>query len=419
MSRTCLVLPLLLLAGCAGPGGAPSALPDRVFPGRDISLAWDGKGGLHAVHVVDDPAGARVVYRRLDSPKSGLETAPVAVSPPGVVTSAGGETPPVINVLPGGGLVVAYTVPLPGRWKNRILLQTSADGGATWSAPRPLPNGGDPGSQHQLSTATASGAGDGAAAGLVFAWLESRGGVRGLRAARTRDGEHFEPDSAVDGKTCECCGTALLAGGVGGIGGIGGMGDAGDAGRVWLAYRDVDDGDRRDIHLAASRDGGATFAPPRPVAADGWKLPGCPDQGPRLAEAKDGALWAAWFTGAEPGVYAAESKDGGATFGPRQPVAVLGGDLQNARRPEIGTLPDGRIAVLYQAFRPHGVRRVEARLRSPSGTWSAPLVVEPEAGVPRLAVHGDRGVVALARGSSEAGEIVVRDWRRAFPAGGS
>ena len=108
-------------------------------------------------------------------------------------------------------------------------------------------------------------------------------------------------------------------------------------------------------------------------------------------------------------------RDGGATFGPRQPVAVLGDGLDNARRPEIGVLPDGRIAVLYQAFRKGGVRRVEARLRSPSGHWSAPVIVEPAAGVPRLAVDGDRGVVAVARGGGEAAEILVRDWRRAFP----
>ena len=401
MIKSCCALSFLLLAGCgAAPGGAPS-LPDRVFPGRDLGLAWDAAGGLHAVYVVDEPGGARVVYRRLDGPEDGPEKGPAAVSPPGVVTGAGGETPPVLLPLSGGGLVAAYTEPLPGRWKSRILLQRSADGGATWSPPQPLPNGGDPGSQNQLSAAAVPGEG-GALGGVVLAWLESRGGERGLRAARSRDGDRFEPDRAVDGKTCECCGTALLANG---------------AGRVWVAYRDVDAADRRDIHLAASRDGGATFAPPRPVSPDGWELPGCPDQGPRLAEAGDGALWAAWFTGAEPGVYAAVSEDGGATFGPRQPIAVLGGGLLNARRPEIGALPDGRIAVLYQAIRPGGVRRVEARLRSPGGGWGEPVVVDPEAGVPRLAVQGDRGVVAVAREREGGGEILVRDWRSAFPEG--
>ena len=302
--------------------------------------------------MVDGPGGAGVVYRRLDGPESSPDHGPVAVSPPGVVTSAGGETPPVLQFLPDGTLVAAYTVPLPGRWQNRILLQRSTDGGATWSAPRPLPNGGDPGSQHQLSAAAVTGAATGSDhGGLVLAWLESRNGVRGLRAARTRDGERFEPDRAVDGKTCECCGTAAR-----GLSAIAALAAPGRRRRrpVWLAYRDVDDGDRRDIHLAASRDGGATFAPPRPVSPDGWKLPGCPDQGPRLAEAPGGALWAAWFTGAEPGVYAAgvrgRRRDLRAAPAGRRPrrrprQRPPAGDRRPAGRADRGPLPglpDGR-----------------------------------------------------------------------------
>ena len=237
---------------------------------------------------------------------------------------------------------------------------------------------------------------------LMFAWLESRNGVRGLRAARTPDGSRFEPDLAVDGKTCECCGTSLLAG---------------HGGEVWLAYRDVSEGDVRDIHLAASREGGVTFEPPRPVSDDGWKLKGCPDRGPRLTQAPDGSLWTAWFTGAQPGVYAAASRDGGATFEPRQPIVTLGGDLHNAMHPEIGVLPDGRIAILYEAFRDGGVHRVEARLKSSDGDWGNAVAVEPDAGAPRFAVRGKRAVVAFTRQKEEASEILVRDWERVFPSG--
>lgn len=399
MKKTCLAfLPLLLLAGCAKrePWVSNPSRSDRVFPGRDISMAWDAQGGLHAIHVEDAAGGARVVYRRLD--KLGFK--PVAVSPPGVKTNAGGETPPVLQILANGALVAAYTVPLPGHWRSQILVQRSTDGGATWSAPKPLPNGGDPGSQNELSATAVPGG------PLVFAWLESRNKVRGLRAGRTDDGSTFQPDLAVDGKTCECCGTALLAG---------------RGGEVWLAYRDVDEGDVRDIYLAASRDGGASFGPPRPVSGDGWKLQGCPDRGPRLAQAGDGSLWTAWFTGAQPGsgVYAAASRDGGATFGPRQPVVTLGGDVHNALYPEIGVLPDGRIAVLYEAFRDLGVHQVEARLKSPSGSWSGLAVVEPDAGAPRLAARGKRAVVAFTRQRGETSEILVRDWERVFPPAGA
>jgi len=397
MKTTCLaLLPVLLLAGCRAqqPTVASAARGDLVFPGRDISMAWDARGVLHAVYVDDGAGGARVVYRRLDR----ADREPVAVSPPGVTTNAGGETPPVLQVLADGTLLAAYTVPLPGQWRNQILVQRSTDGGATWSAPQSLPNGGDPGSQDQFSAVTVAGG------PLVFAWLESRQGVRGLRAARTPDGSRFEPDLAVDGKTCECCGTALLAG---------------RGGEVWLAYRDVSEGDVRDIHLAASRDGGASFGPPHPVSDDGWKLAGCPDRGPRLAQARDGSLWTAWFTGASPGVYAAVSQDGGATFGPRQPIITLGDNVHNALSPEIGILPDGRIAVLYEAFREPRAHRVEARLKSPAGNdWGAPVVVETDAGSPRLAARGQRAIMAFTHQRGEAREIVIRDWKRVFPPAG-
>jgi hypothetical protein len=393
MKTTCLIfLPFLLLAGCRAqqPAVASVHRGDLVFPGRDISMAWDARGVLHAVYVDESAGEAHVVYRRL---APGRE--PVAVSPPGVTTTAGGETPPVLQALADGTLLAAYTVPLPGQWRNQILVQRSTDGGATWSAPRTVPNAGDPGSQDQLSaTAVPNGP-------LVLAWLDSRNGVRGLRAARTPDGSRFEPDLAVDEKTCECCGTALLAG---------------RSGEVWLAYRDVSEADIRDIHLAASRDGGASFDPPHPVSGDGWKLEGCPDRGPRLAQARDGSLWATWFTGASPGVYAAVSRDGGATFGPRQAIVTLGDGVHNALAPEVGVLPDERIAVLYETFREPRAHQVEARLKSPAGNgWAAPVVVEPDAGSPRLAARGEHAVLAFTRQNGESREILVRDWKQVFP----
>lgn len=396
MKKICLILlPFLLLAGCTAqePTVTSAFQGERVFPGRDVNMAWDARGGLHAVYVEDGARGARVVYRRLDEP--GL--ASVVLSPPGVNTNAGGETPPVLQILPNGTLVAAYTVPLPGQWRSQILVQRSHDGGATWSVPTALPNRGDPGSQNQFS-ATASGS------RLVFAWLESRNGVRGLRAARTSDGARFEPDLAVDEKACQCCGTELLAG---------------RSEEVWLAYRDLGEENVRDIQLAASRDGGASFDAPHPVSEDGWKLAGCPDRGPRLAQAEDGSLWAAWFTGEQPGVYAAVSQDGGKTFGPRQPIVTLGGDVRNAMHPEIGILPDGRIAALYEVFRAPQAHQVEARVKSSAGTdWGSQVIVEPDASSPRLAVQGKNAAVAFIRQKGEASEIVVRDWERVFqPAG--
>ena len=360
---------------------------DLSFPGRDPSLAWDGKGRLHAVWVEEAGKTNRVVYRRLDDPAA----KPVAVTPPGISTSAHGEVPPLLEVLPDGALLVAYPVPIPGKWQNEVHLQRSTDGGATWSKPLPLEAGGERGSHNELASAVTPGG------TLVLAWLDKREGGRGLRVARSRDGVRFEAGRTLDAVTCECCGNEVLAS---------------PKGEVWIAFRDASEG-VRDFAMATSRDEGKTFAPPRPLSKDGWKVEGCPHTGARLALGKDGDLWAAWFTGADPGIYVARSTDGGATFEPRQRVAAPGEGKPAVAHPEIGILPDGRIAILYEAVRKDGTRDIEARLRQGNNPWSSPKVLASGAVYPRLVTRGDHAVVAFTRKRGNTTEVVVRSWKPA------
>lgn len=360
---------------------------DLAFSGRDPGLAWDRQGRLHAVWVEDGDGSPRVLYRRLDDRAS----APVFLSPPEARVSAHGETPPWIAALPDDTLVAAYTVALPGKWQSEIRLQRSTDGGVTWSEPALLPGGGERGSHNELAgTVTADGE-------LVLAWLDKRDGVRGLRVARSRDGLHFAPEKTLDDVTCECCGNAVAAG---------------PTQDVWIAYRDVTAEGVRDFAVARSRDAGVTFAAPRPLAADGWSVEGCPHTGARLTLDGEGTLWAAWFTGAEPGVYVASSEDGGANFGPRSQIASASAEVTGVAHPEIGVLPDGSVAVLYEAVRAGGKREVEARLLEPgSARWGSPLAVAPDAAYPRLAVHGTHAVVAYTeRKEGQPPRVVVKSW---------
>ena len=380
-----LILVVLAVLFVLATPAVPAGRIDLAFPGRDPSLAWDNKGRLHAVWVEEAAGANRVLYRRLDTPAS----KPVAVSSPGAKVSSHGEVPPLVAALPDGALVVAYTVSLPGKWQNEIRLQRSRDGGATWTAPTPLQAGGEPGSHNELAGAVTSGG------SLVLAWLDGREGSRGLRTARSRDGLRFEAGRTVDGKTCECCGNAVLAG---------------TGGNVWVAWRDITPQGDRDFAVARSRDEGASFGASRPISADGWRIEGCPDTGARLAQAKDGSLWATWFTGADPGIYAARSTDGGATFGPRQRIAGPAVGTPSVSHPEIGVLPDGRVAVLYDALRAGGDRVLEARLRGPDGAWGPPLVLASSAVYPRLAVRDRRAALAFTRKRGNGTEVVVRSW---------
>jgi hypothetical protein len=356
--------------------GAPLAAS---FPGRDPSLRWDSAGNLQVLYVVDGKDGAEIVYRRLGAEPLG----PVAVSPaaaPERGPIAGEEVPPALETLPNGALLAAYPVAQPGHWKSEIKAQTSADRGKTWSPPQ-LIHPPRLGSHSLLSSATTPG-------GAVFAWLDNRSGEMGLSLSSTADGRSFTSGPSLDPQTCQCCGTTLLAG---------------KKGEVWLAYRDLEAGDVRDFRVLTSRSFPPSFDKGAPLSADGWKLQGCPDTGARLAEAQDGTLWAAWFTaGGEPGVYVTSSPDGGGSFAARTRVSDPG---RPARHPEIGVLPDGGVAVLYET-----AETIVAKVRGRDGTWGPAQPIAPQGTYPRFAASADRAVIAFSRRTGEKESVVVQDW---------
>lgn len=386
---------LSLLPGACRPvdvhvHSAPAALRAG-FSGRDPSLRWDGAGHLHVIYVDGQGDGARVLYRRFGAEPAG----PFRVSPPGVATTAHGETPPTIEVLPSGVLIAAYPVPLPGKWKNEIRIQRSEDSGRTWSAPALL-HPARQGAHSFFSSALDPN-------GIVqFAWLDDSGGRMGLRTASSADGRTASPPVTLDARTCECCGTALAALPSG----------------IALGYRDEGDtpkgakdsaGEVRDLRVAVAAVGENTqFGPAVAVAEDGWRLAGCPHTGPRFAVADDGALWTAWFTGTTPGVYAATSRDGGASFEPKETIALVDETTRLVRHPEIGVADDGGLVVLYESVRTNGKSPLMARKRDPqTGVWSPAAPVAPSGAYPRWAHREGRSAVAFTCRGKEGGRIVV------------
>lgn len=371
---------LLALSGCgAGSDAAMSRGLRASFPGRDPSLRIEADGTLHVAYVApapDHPEGSAVFYRRL-GPRS---AAPVRVSPAGLSVTAHGETPPALEVLPGGVLVAAYPVALPGKWKNEIRLQRSSDGGAHWSAAELL-HAERMGSHSFLSSAVTP------AGEPVFAWLDDSTGHMGLHARRGA-----APPVTLDPATCECCGTALLAG---------------PRGEVWLAYRDADD-DVRDFRVL--RADGQGFDPGRPLSVDGWKIQGCPHTGARLAQEANGTLWSAWFTAGEgqAGIYDASSTDGGATFSTRTLIAAAGPGRM-VRHPELGTLPDGGLVVLYEAEK-DGQQTLMAQVRDlRTGVWDPPRQVAPGGRYPRWVRQESASALAFTCQTGGGPQVVIAD----------
>lgn len=128
-------------------------------------------------------------------------------------------------------------------------------------------------------------------------------------AASVDGGRTFSANKKLSGEVCPCCKTALAV--------------APD-GRIYVSWRQVLTGDFRHIAVASSTDGGDNFTKPIIVSDDQWQINACPVSGAAMVAGENNSLKIAWFTAGKagtPGLYWAESKDGGASFSPRASVA--------------------------------------------------------------------------------------------------
>lgn len=243
---------------------------------------------------------------------------------------------PHLRQTPDGALWALWLRKIGEGHARDVMLARSADGGRHWSRAVAVNTDGTATEHGFASTWT-----DGASS-LGVAWLDGRekaGESHGhdMHAMRAADAESahatmlrsavFAPDlsrrdeSAVDTATCDCCQTDAVA--------------LADGPR--LVYRDRSPGEIRDIALLARARSG--WSAPRRVHDDGWRMPGCPVNGPAVAGAGR-ELVVAWYTmrDGQPTVRVARSGDGGATFGRavdvasskevlgRVDVALAGGD---------------------------------------------------------------------------------------------
>jgi hypothetical protein len=264
-----------------------------------------------------------------------------------------------------------------GKYAYDVRLAQSADGGTTWSAPITPHKDGTPTEHGFVSLASAEGSAE-----LQAIWLDGRnmvpeggghgGGDMSLRWGRfAADGATLE-EKELDARTCECCQTAMTMTPQGAV----------------VAYRDRSETEVRDI--AVVRQTAAGWSPPSIVHADGWKIPGCPVNGPQLASS--GARVAlAWFTvpKEEGFVNVAFSDDGGGSWS--TPVRVDQGNPIG--RVDI-VMPSADTAVVAWLERAGEASEVRARVVTRQGAAGGPLVVgrsssDRAAGFPRITTSGN------------------------------
>lgn len=120
---------------------------------------------------------------------------------------------------------------------------------------------------------------------IGIAWLDENltGKGRSVKFTKTSPAGGLETIRVIDEQACNCCRVELIAD---------------NNGFVSAFYRNLADGNTRDIHYVESTDNGVTWSSPDVVYEDNWVFEGCPHTGPS-ATLWNGKPLVAWFCGSE------------------------------------------------------------------------------------------------------------------------
>lgn len=278
------------------PAARGALAPDLAILDGSLAATW-----LEPT-VLDGRPGHRLQFSRL---LAETWSAPVTISEGLEFFANWADLPGVVEA--GNGELFAHWLAKTGSdtYAYSIFLARSSDGGESWRPEGKL-NSDAIEAEHGFVSWIAEDRG-----ARAF-WLDGRemptGGSMSLRTAAV--GEAAGPGEVLDERTCECCSTSV----------------AGTTDGPIVVYRDRSAGEIRDVGVV--RRDGEGWSTPKIVHVDGWRIEGCPVNGPEVAARGDEAV-VAWFTGAgsaaegsEPAVNVAFSSDGGRRFG--APIVVDG-----------------------------------------------------------------------------------------------
>ena len=324
---------VVALAGRCGSGaGEPRlgleavALEGLGEAGRYPQLAVGLRGEVRALWTEELPGSPRRHRLRLASFAGGAFSSPTTVAE-GEAWFVNWADVPRVAIGARGELAVTWLEKLgAGTYAYGIRLSQQSHPDDTWTAPAWLHVDRSE-TEHGFASLAALGEGRFAAV-----WLDGHatagaghgdghgGHGGGAMTLKTRVFGNGESSSEVelDPRVCDCCPTALVRL---------------DDGGLVVAYRDRGEDELRDISIVRSLSSN-TWTEPRALHADGWRIAGCPVNGPALA-ARGEHVACAWFTmGSDetPRVHVALSTDGARSFG--APLRVDAGN------------PIGRVALV-------------------------------------------------------------------------
>jgi hypothetical protein len=340
------------------PPSAEGAFAPRLAASEsEILLTW-----WEPIHGEGGATGHRLVFSRW---VEGWSEPTVIVEGEGLFANWA-DFPAVIRE-PSGSLLVHWLAKTAeATFAYSIELARSTDDGATW-APLGRLNDDSTDTEHGFVSFVPEGE------AVRAYWLDGRsmaeGGPMTVRSARI-DGA-VGASEQVDDRVCECCPTDAVATPEGSL----------------VVYRDRAEDETREI-FAVRREGGA-FSSPVPATSDGWRIPGCPVNGPAV-DHRDGVTALAWFTApaGKPRVVARF----GVEPDPDAVEVVVDADRPLGR---VGLAIDGDGTAVVSWLALVG-ERAELRLRrvSATGEVGEPLVLgrtsgSRASGMPQLARRGE------------------------------
>lgn len=329
----------------------PSAPSETTFEnGRSITLAAAPDGGVYALVGRD---------RALMIARSRTESAGFAEP-----VRATGDVPALVSPIERPALTVDRAGRLAVSWleqrsdgQTAVWLSRSADGGRSFAALTQLAST----TAHEttmISTAFTEQT-------ALATWLED--GALMLARSGGEDGGSVVAARAIDDEVCECCQPDPLV-----------QGQRVLIAFRNLAHDGADD--LRDIHVIVSEDGGATFGESVPISDESWRINACPISGPALAASGD-VVYAAWMdgradrakTGDRGDVWLARSEDGGRTWSANARVNQQPQHLHTM--PALAIDASGRLHVAWETHTPERTTIVYSTSDDQGATFAAPRTI--------------------------------------------
>lgn len=265
----------------------------------------------------------------------------------------------------------------PATYAYSVNIALSDDDGQTWSHPI-LPHSDGTETEHGFVSMIPTADGS-----LSVVWLDGRemaetsgSGNMSLMHALINPQGSVLAETVLDSRVCECCQTST----------------ASIPGGQLVFYRDRSEDELRDIAMVRYQ--GGLWSEPKTLSRDGWRILGCPVNGPSVSISNEIAA-VSWFTATneEPSVWLMLSSDTGETFSKRLRID----DGNPLGRVEVLALPSSVFVTWMEQTEDGAEVRLKQvnKLGSVVGFWTvANTNKERSSGFPQLVGNSDRLVLA-------------------------